>query len=206
MILCHLVLDNPQKTLDVMRSENYLSKMSTDGSTLYLNPNEKRSTILKQNNFYENGESGLKIINYNYIIYLEENIFKETIISEQSEDKVNWIDITDKWAFDGWSNINYRNGYNFIDLFSGIGGFHQAMVNLGGKCVLASEIDEYAISTYFANYHIDSAHDITLIDDKDVPKHDVLCGGFPCQTFSKAGKQLGFSDETKGTLFFQIVS
>ena len=95
--------------------------------------------------------------------------------------------------------------FNFIDLFSGIGGFHQAMVNLGGKCVLASEIDEYAISTYFENYNIDSAHDITLIDDKDVPKHDVLCGGFPCQTFSKAGKQLGFSDETKGTLFFQIV-
>ncbi|MEE1027024.1 MAG: DNA (cytosine-5-)-methyltransferase [Acutalibacteraceae bacterium] len=95
--------------------------------------------------------------------------------------------------------------FNFIDLFSGIGGFHQAMVNLGGKCVLASEIDEYAISTYFENYNIDSAHDITLIDDKDVPKHDVLCGGFPCQSFSKAGKQLGFSDETKGTLFFQIV-
>lgn len=95
--------------------------------------------------------------------------------------------------------------FYFIDLFSGIGGFHQAMVNLGGKCVLASEIDEYAISTYFENYNIDSAHDITLIDDKDVPQHDVLCGGFPCQTFSKAGKQLGFSDETKGTLFFQIV-
>lgn len=95
--------------------------------------------------------------------------------------------------------------FNFIDLFSGIGGFHQAMANLGGKCVLASEIDEYAISTYYENYKIDSAHDITLIKDNEIPEHDVLCGGFPCQTFSKAGKQLGFSDETKGTLFFQIV-
>ena len=95
--------------------------------------------------------------------------------------------------------------FNFIDLFSGIGGFHQAMTNLGGKCVLASEIDEYAISTYYENYKIDSARDIRLIEDSEIPRHDVLCGGFPCQTFSKAGKQLGFSDEAKGTLFFQIV-
>lgn len=95
--------------------------------------------------------------------------------------------------------------FNFIDLFSGIGGFHQAMTNLGGKCVLASEIDEYAISTYYENYKIDSAHDIRLIEDNEIPKYEVLCAGFPCQTFSKAGKQLGFSDEIKGTLFFQIV-
>ncbi len=94
--------------------------------------------------------------------------------------------------------------FNFIDLFAGIGGFHQAMSNLGGKCVLASEIDESAIKTYFKNYGIDSAHDITKIDDLDIPDHDVLCGGFPCQAFSKAGKQLGFDDPTKGTLFFEI--
>lgn len=95
--------------------------------------------------------------------------------------------------------------FNFIDLFSGIGGFHQAMTNLGGKCVLASEIDEYAISTYYENYKIDSARDITLIEGNEIPKYDVLCGGFPCQTFSKAGKRLGFSDETKGTLFFEVI-
>lgn len=95
--------------------------------------------------------------------------------------------------------------FRFIDLFSGIGGFHQAMTKLGGECVLASEIDEYAIATYFDNYGIDSAHDITKIENSSIPKYEVLCGGFPCQTFSKAGKQLGFSDEVKGTLFFQIV-
>jgi DNA (cytosine-5)-methyltransferase 1 len=85
------------------------------------------------------------------------------------------------------------NKFRFIDLFSGIGGFHQAMANLGGECVLASEIDEYAIETYITNYGIDSAHDITLIRNEEIPYHDVLCGGFPCQAFSKAGKRMGFS-------------
>lgn len=95
--------------------------------------------------------------------------------------------------------------FKFIDLFSGIGGFHQAMVNLGGKCVFASEIDKEAIKTYQYNYGIDSAHDITKTKEEDIPKHDVLCAGFPCQAFSKAGQQLGFTDKTKGTLFFEII-
>ena len=82
--------------------------------------------------------------------------------------------------------------FKFIDLFAGIGGFHQAMTNLGGECVLASEIDESAIKTYWKNYNIDSAHDINEIRDEDIPDHDVLCAGFPCQAFSKAGKQMGF--------------
>ncbi len=94
--------------------------------------------------------------------------------------------------------------FKYIDLFSGIGGFHQAMQNLGGECVLASEIDEYAINVYKKNYGIDSAHDINEIQNDEIPDHDVLCAGFPCQAFSKAGKQMGFSDPTKGTLFFQI--
>ncbi len=96
------------------------------------------------------------------------------------------------------------SGFRYIDLFAGIGGFHQAMSNLGGECVLASEIDESAIKTYARNYGIDSAHDINDIKDDEIPDHDVLCAGFPCQAFSKAGKQMGFSDPTKGTLFFQI--
>lgn len=95
--------------------------------------------------------------------------------------------------------------FTFIDLFSGIGGFHQAMHQLGGKCLLASEIDSFAIDTYLDNYGINSDHDIRKIKDDDFPKHDVLCAGFPCQTFSKAGKQMGFADQTKGTLFFEIV-
>lgn len=94
--------------------------------------------------------------------------------------------------------------FKFIDLFSGIGGFHQALTQLGGECVFASDIDQYAIETYKENYGINSGVNIRDIDEKKIPNHDVLCAGFPCQTFSKAGKQLGFNDETKGTLFFEI--
>ncbi len=94
--------------------------------------------------------------------------------------------------------------FTFIDLFAGIGGFHLAMHELGGKCVFASEWDRDAQETYEANYGIAPFGDITKIDEKDIPHHDVLCAGFPCQPFSKAGKQEGFEDETKGTLFFDI--
>lgn len=94
--------------------------------------------------------------------------------------------------------------FRFIDLFCGIGGFHQAMESLGGECVFASDIDPDCRKTYKANYGIEPVGDITKVDAADIPTHDVLCAGFPCQAFSKAGKRLGFEDETKGTLFFDI--
>lgn len=95
--------------------------------------------------------------------------------------------------------------FKFIDLFSGIGGFHQALNNLGGECVFASEIDPYAIETYKKNYGIDSGINIRDVRVEDIPKHDILCAGFPCQAFSKAGHQKGFEDKTRGTLFFEII-
>lgn len=94
--------------------------------------------------------------------------------------------------------------FRFIDLFCGIGGFHQAMESLGGECVFASDIDVDCRKTYEANYGVSPAGDITKIAAEDIPAHDVLCGGFPCQAFSKAGNRLGFDDPTKGTLFFDI--
>lgn len=93
----------------------------------------------------------------------------------------------------------------FIDLFAGIGGFHQALSDLGHTCVYANDYDKYASKTYENNYGIKSFGDITKVDEKDIPEHDILCAGFPCQSFSVAGKQLGFNDPTKGTLFFDIM-
>lgn len=94
--------------------------------------------------------------------------------------------------------------FKFIDLFCGIGGFHQVMSQLGGQCVYACDIDEDCRKTYEKNYSIRPDRDITQLDVTKLPKYDVLCAGFPCQAFSKAGKRLGFQDETKGTLFFDI--
>lgn len=93
--------------------------------------------------------------------------------------------------------------FNFIDLFCGMGGFRIAFEKQGGKCVFSSDIDKYAQETYFMNFGEVPAGDITKIDAKDIPDHDVLCAGFPCQPFSLAGKRLGFED-TRGTLFFDV--
>ena len=95
--------------------------------------------------------------------------------------------------------------FKFIDLFSGIGGFHQAMEQLGGECVFASEIDKFCNAQYERNYGMSSDINIRDVKEEELPKFDVLCAGFPCQVFSKAGKQQGLEDKTRGTLFFEIV-
>lgn len=96
--------------------------------------------------------------------------------------------------------------FTFIDLFAGIGGFRIAFQNLGGKCVYSSEFDAKAQESYLANYGEMPFGDITKESTKSyIPQNfDILCGGFPCQAFSLAGRRLGFKDETRGTLFFEI--
>jgi DNA (cytosine-5)-methyltransferase 1 len=96
--------------------------------------------------------------------------------------------------------------FTFIDLFAGIGGFHGALSALGGECVYASEIDKDAARIYNRNWGLQPDGDITLAANEhnmDIPEHDVLVGGFPCQPFSKSGKQRGM-DEARGTLFWNI--
>lgn len=106
-------------------------------------------------------------------------------------------------------------GFRFVDLFAGIGGLRRAVEPLGGTCVFTSEWDRYAQLTYLANYECDDAiaGDITAIAVDDIPEHDVLLAGFPCQPFSIAGvskknalnRPHGFRCETQGTLFFDVV-
>lgn len=94
--------------------------------------------------------------------------------------------------------------FKFVDLFAGIGGFHSAAASLGGDCVFASEIDLEAQKAYIENYGIIPFGDVTKINEKDIPLHDILFAGFPCQPFSIIGNKLGF-DDIRGTLFFEIV-
>lgn len=93
--------------------------------------------------------------------------------------------------------------FSFIDLFAGIGGIRYPFQKQGGHCVFTSEWDKFAKKTYAANYGEIPNGDITKIAAADIPKHDVLLAGFPCQAFSQAGLKQGFND-TRGTMFFEI--
>jgi len=95
------------------------------------------------------------------------------------------------------------NDVKFADLFSGIGAFRLALESFGANCVFSSEIDKYAVETYKANFGDVPEGDIRQIPCDNIPDHDVLCAGFPCQSFSISGNHGGF-DDTRGTLFFEI--
>lgn len=94
---------------------------------------------------------------------------------------------------------------DFIDLFAGLGGFHLALKHLGHKCVFASELNEDLRALYKANHGIDCNGDITKVDIESIPPHNIICAGFPCQPFSKAGKQAGLKDSVNGNFFDLIM-
>lgn len=94
-------------------------------------------------------------------------------------------------------------GMSFIDLFAGLGGFRLALESLGANCVYSNEWDKYAQEVYSQNFGDIPEGDITKVDERTIPNHDILCAGFPCQAFSISGKQLGFND-SRGTLFFDV--
>jgi len=98
---------------------------------------------------------------------------------------------------------NNQNKFTFIDLFAGIGGFRLALEAFGGKCVFSSEWNKDSQKTYSLNFKETPSGDITKIKENEIPSHNVLCAGFPCQAFSISGKMLGFND-TRGTLFFDV--
>lgn len=104
------------------------------------------------------------------------------------------------------------NKFRFIDLFAGIGGMRLAFESVGGQCVYSNEWNKYCQQTYFANFGERPDDDITKVNANDIPEHDILVAGFPCQPFSIAGvskknslgRKTGFEDKTQGTLFFDV--
>ncbi len=110
-------------------------------------------------------------------------------------------------------DIDKNGRFTFIDLFAGIGGMRIAFESYGGICVFSSEWDKYSQKTYLSNFGEKPEGDITKINEKDIPNHDILVAGFPCQPFSIAGvskknslgRHHGFLDKTQGTLFFDVV-
>lgn len=100
-----------------------------------------------------------------------------------------------------------KNEYTFIDLFAGLGGFHLALKKLGCRCVFASELQPELRNLYGVNFGMECSGDINNVDiTNDIPAHNILCAGFPCQPFSKAGKRQGFEDEKeRGNLFYKIM-
>ena len=122
---------------------------------------------------------------------------KEFVTDKQLTDLLNYIE----WDVPFLPEKSPK--FTFIDLFAGIGGMRLAFQNLGGKCVFSSEWDKYAQITYEKNFGEVPFGDITKINERDIPEHDILVAGFPCQAFSIAGKRSGF-DDTRGTLFFDV--
>jgi len=92
----------------------------------------------------------------------------------------------------------------YVDLFCGIGSFHQSFKKKGWRCALACDVDESTHPVYRANHGMTPRGNIYDIRDDEIPEHDVLCAGFPCQAFSSVGKQLGF-DDTRGVLFLEVI-
>ena len=109
--------------------------------------------------------------------------------------------------------IGVRGKFTFIDLFAGIGGMRQAFTEQGGVCLFSCEWDKYCQQSYYDNFGEMPVGDIRQVDEKEIPDHDILVAGFPCQPFSIAGvskknsmgRATGFLDKTQGTLFFDVV-
>ena len=193
-------------------SESAGMNVKVYGETSYENQMAVLSHYLHNHSKDIDKEEQMEIVDANRDFLSRKEMRQKVDISDWSDEQVLMAaeDPAQYGLFSEFFNVPFpapeKPKFTFIDLFAGIGGFRIAMQNLGGKCVYSSEFDAKAQETYLANYGEMPFGDITKdITKSYIPKDfDILCGGFPCQAFSLAGKRLGFKDETRGTLFFEI--
>ncbi|MEM0574059.1 DNA (cytosine-5-)-methyltransferase [Aequorivita sp. MCCC 1A16792] len=173
----------------------------------------KYSTIRKRFNLERLNSDSTELANFTHFLqnsnedifranalnYLEE--YDLDILSAFEPSSIPYLPI--KWdiPFPGPENPDFT----FIDLFAGIGGFRIGAQENNGKCVFSSEWDKYAMLTYEKNFGEIPFGDITKISASEIPDHDILFAGFPCQPFSYSGRNEGFKDKTRGTLFFDVL-
>ena len=149
-------------------------------------------------------------------IRLEDSLFEAlseyTDASGQSVQDVISSSIMQMLSSQTQTDQDKDSAFTFIDLFAGIGGMRIAYESQGGDCVYSNEWNKYCQQTYFANFGEQPDGDITKVDARIIPDHDILVAGFPCQPFSIAGvskkqslgRATGFEDKTQGTLFFDV--
>lgn len=157
--------------------------------------------------FLQNSKNGVSQLYRPKATEYVQNIFRAAEV-RVDENLQLYLDI--EWDIPFKPTVDHK--FTFIDLFAGIGGMRLAFQDLEGKCVFTSEWDTYAKKTYEANFGKVPFGDITKIHESEIPNHDILVGGFPCQPFSLAGvskknslgRAHGFMDKTQGTLFFDV--
>ena len=206
-----------KKENDNLKLEAFPEEITEDGIRIYGETSyENQMAVLSHylhNNRVEVDDEKKKEIILAIREFLSRKQFRQPKDEEELTDEQIWMAAEDAAQYDLFADFfkipfpaPEHPKFTFIDLFAGIGGFRIAFQNLGGKCVYSSEFDAKAQESYLANYGEMPFGDITKESTKKyIPQDfDILCGGFPCQAFSLAGRRLGFKDETRGTLFFEI--
>lgn len=196
---------------------NFPEEVTTEGVRIYGETSYENQMALLSH-FLHNQQKEMDLSQREEVIlaireFLSRKKSRQMLNDDELSDEQIWMAAESPLQYDLFSDffkvpfpVPEHPRFTFIDLFAGIGGFRIALQNLGGKCVYSSEFDAKAQESYLANYGEMPFGDITKESTKSyIPQHfDILCGGFPCQAFSLAGHRLGFKDETRGTLFFEI--
>jgi len=219
--MCNFVAENDnnmaKKNENGLKLQDFPEEITEDGLKIYGETSYENQMAVLSHYLHNNLEEVSDDRKEEIILAIREFLSRKKMRQDKNEDELTdeqiWMAAESPMQynlFDDFFKVPFpapeHPKFTFIDLFAGIGGFRIAFQNLGGKCVYSSEFDAKAQESYLANYGEMPFGDITKESTKSyIPKEfDILCGGFPCQAFSLAGRRLGFKDETRGTLFFEI--